>query len=182
MESCALSDGDLIVILRDRVVPDGAEAKCAFEALWGQLESLRIAKPKEGGAFSQATSMSQLRDKKSLGGYGEDMRVLSKRLLLLLETQPVFANEEYAAVVEEIVDAYAENYVVRDSTKEWVFLLNDLIRYFRCLCVNYQWDFQNQHGKWPIRNVKLRHSRLIMYGGLLGLLGESSKERADKVK
>ena len=60
-------------------------------------------------------------------------------------------------------------------------MMNDLMRYFRALCVNYQWDFENDPIKWPIRNVKLRHSRLIMYSGLLFLLGEASKERVDKV-
>ena len=59
--------------------------------------------------------------------------------------------------------------------------MNDLIRYFRSLAVNYQWDFENQVEKWGIRNVKLRHSRLVMYSGLLFLLGEASKEREHKV-
>jgi hypothetical protein len=33
----------------------------------------------------------------------------------------------------------------------------------------------NDYGNWPIRNLKLRHSRLIMYCSLLFALGELSK-------
>ena len=54
-------------------------------------------------------------------------------------------------------------------------LLNDLIHYFRFICINYQSSFDRENEKWPLRNVKLRHSRIVMYMGLLALLGEASK-------
>mgnify|MGYP006430333249 CR=1 FL=1 len=98
-----------------------------------------------------------------------------------METQPVYSNEDYRYIISQVVDRYATGYVKEDSKKEWVFLLNDLIRYFRSLAVNYQSDFENDSFKWLLRNIKLRHSRLIMYSGLLTLIAEGSKERKDKV-
>ena len=69
---------------------------------------------------------------------------------------------------------YSE-YVIGDSDKEFTFLMNDLMRYFRFICVNYQSNFWRQNEQWALRNLKLRHSRIVMYSGLLFLLGEASK-------
>src|SRR5439155_11811704 len=103
----------------------------------------------------------------NVGDPEEPLRVFGKRLLLLLESQPVYDDAAYAALLDDIVERYAAGYVKEDPTKEWTFLLNDLIRYFRSVCVTYQPDFEHEKEKWSLRNVKLRHSRLIMYAGLL---------------
>ena len=176
-----VSDCDLLVVLSDAALKDEAGAKTTYDDVWAVLEPLRFNPPKPTGTFSKPTSIEQLCDKKNIGAANEDMRSFAKRLLLLLETQPVYKADSYAEVMDAVVKSYAEEYVAKDPRKEWGFLINDLIRYFRSLCVNYKWDFENEHGKWPLRNVKLRHSRLIMYGGLLMLLGECSRERQDKV-
>jgi len=176
-----VSDCDLLVVLSDAALNNENEAKPTYERVWDILKPLKLKPPKSTGTFSNPTSIDHLCDKKNIGAASEDMGTFAKRLLLLLETQPVYKPEGYLKVVEAVVKSYAEEYVAKDPRKEWGFLINDLIRYFRSLCVNYQWDFENEHGKWPLRNIKLRHSRLIMYGGLLILLGECSREREDKV-
>jgi hypothetical protein len=178
-----VSDCDLIVVLSDAALKSKNKANATYERVWDVLKPLHLEPPKPTGIFSRPTSIKQLCDKKNIGAADEDMRSFAKRLLLLLETQPVYRPEGYQALVDAVVKSYAEEYVAQDSRKEWSSLINDLIRYFRTLCVNYQWDFENEHGngKWPLRNIKLRHSRLIMYGGLLMLLGECSRERQDKV-
>jgi hypothetical protein len=176
-----VSDCDLVVVLSDAALKSEDEANTTYERVWDVLKPLNLKPPKPTGTFSRPTSIEQLCDKKNIGAAHEDMRSFAKRLLLLLETQPIYKPDGHQAVVNAVVKSYAEGYVANDPRKEWGFLINDLIRYFRSLCVNYQWDFENEHGKWPLRNIKLRHSRLIMYGGLLMLLGECSRERADKV-
>jgi len=177
-----VSDCDLLVVLTEEVRKEEAQAKVVYDAVWAALGPLKLAKPKPKGTFSQPTSLEQLCDKQHVGAANEDMPSFAQRLLLLLETQPVYKPEGYRAAVEAVVNSYAEGYVATDPRKEWAFLINDLIRYFRSICVNYQWDFTNEHGKWPLRNIKLRHSRLIMYGGLLMLLGECSTQRERKVE
>lgn len=179
MEASEESDADLIIIL-DEAVKDPAEAQRLFESVWQSLDKAQIPRPKPEGVFSQPCTLSQICGN-SLGSAGEPLGVFGKRLLLILETQPLYQDEEYENIINSIVTQYARHYVASDARKEWAFMMNDLMRYFRALCVNYQWDFENDPIKWPIRNVKLRHSRLIMYSGLLFLLGEASKERVDKV-
>lgn len=177
MEACSYSDGDLIIILQDGVSREDAQR--AYDRVWGVLDKLNLPRPKPGGVFASPTTLDQLVGS-SLGRADEQLSVVGKRLLVLLESQPVFNDDEYEKVLGGILDRFAKGYVRADPSKEWAFLINDLIRYFRALCVNYQYDFEANPGKWPIRNIKLRHSRLVMYAGLLFLLGEASKERNDK--
>lgn len=181
MEASGQSDADLIIILRDSLNPDSTEASEIYSAVWDHLVELDIERPNPTGVFSQPCTLNQICGD-TVGRADESLGVFGKRLLLLLETQPVLGIEQFNIVLNDIVARYATHYVAEDPKKEWAFLMNDLIRYFRALCVNYQWDFDNRPSKWALRNVKLRHSRLIMYGGLLALLGEASKERVDKVK
>lgn len=174
-----VSDADLIIVLSDNIEPESQEAEEAYKLVWKLLEPLSLDKPKPTGVFAMPTTQKQLIS--NIGKANEGYEVFGKRLLLLLESQPLYKDENYTNLINSIIDRYADKYVKSDSKKEWTLLLNDLIRYFRSLAVNYQWDFDNEVEKWAIRNVKLRHSRLVMYSGLLMLLGEASKERSDKV-
>jgi hypothetical protein len=178
--SPGVSDADLIIVLSDNVEDlDSEEAKNAYDSVWNALAELNILKPKPKGVFAGATTKKELLV--SVGDAEENYGDFGKRLLLLLETQPLYHNENYSELMGIIVDRYAAGYVTEDSKKEWTFLLNDLIRYFRAIAVNYQWSFDKEAEKWPLRNVKLRHSRIVMYSGLLFLLGQASTERQDKV-
>jgi predicted nucleotidyltransferase len=181
MEYAEESDCDLLVVLTEDVRQDRPAAEAAYAQVWEAIKPVAPIPPKPTGTFATPTSEEHLCDKRHVGAAGEDLRELAKRQLLLLETQPVYNDAEYEKLVTGVVGSYAEGYVDKKPAKEWVFLLNDLIRYFRSLCVNYQWDFRTEHVKWPLRNTKLRHSRLAMYSGLLLLLGQGSLEKADKV-
>lgn len=174
-----VSDADLIIVLSNNINLDSDEARQVYDRVWELLEPLKLERPKKTGVFAEPINQKQLLD--SIGKANEGYETYAKRLLLLLETQPLYKNDEYTNLINAIVGRYADKYVKVDSKKEWTLLLNDLIRYFRSLAVNYQWDFDNDLEKWAIRNIKLRHSRLVMYSGLLLLLGEASKLRSDKV-
>ncbi len=189
MEVTEKSDCDLLVVLWDdhlkEAYPDDAtrneassKAQAIYDQIWDCLKPLKLEPPKKTGTFSTPTSEAQLCSKKNVGSSQEDIKALSKRQLLLLESQPVYNPGECEKLTSAVLGSYAKGYVAAEPQKEWGFLINDLVRYFRSLCVNYQWDFNNEHGKWPLRNTKLRHSRLVMFLGLLFLLGECS--RAEK--
>jgi len=174
-----VSDADLIVVLSNNINLESDVAKEAYNSVWEALKSLELPKPNSEGVFAHPTNQEQLLG--SIGKADEKLDVFGKRLLLLLESQPVYREDNYKYTINSIVDSYADKYVKTDSKKEWTLLLNDLIRYFRAITVNYQWTFDQQPEKWTLRNIKLRHSRLVMYSGLLMLLGEASKERQEKV-
>jgi hypothetical protein len=169
-----VSDADLIIVLSNETdLPNKpepeSEAMKAYESVWKAIQPLSIDLPKRTGVFALPTTEKQLLN--NVGKADESLTVFGKRLLLLLETQPVYKDENYTHLINSIVDRYADKYVKIDSKKEWTLLLNDLIRYFRSLAVNYQWDFDKELEKWPLRNIKLRTVGLTC--GMLGWMGQN---------
>jgi hypothetical protein len=180
LEAGPHSDADPIVVLADDL-PARADRAAVMNEVWDLLEPLSLPRPDPAGIFAGPITRAALCDPSSVGRIVEDPGVFGKRIQLLLDTQPIYGSQRYAELVRSIVERYAIGFVARDAGKEWAYLLNDLIRYFRALCVQAQWDFAPAGGGWYWRSSKLRHSRVLLYAGLLFLLGESSKERQDKV-
>src|SRR5439155_17316696 len=92
---------------------------------------------------------------------------LTRRMLLLLESVAVSGQD----VWETCWTAVLERYLARGlkSHRPPRFLLNDLVRYWRTICV----DFEGKHPlggrggdpKWVTRNAKLRTSRKMLFAG-----------------
>jgi hypothetical protein len=173
LEGSRESDADYILVVEDT---EAATISADKDVLQAAIQSHGIAPPNKSGVFSQPRTRSQLLD--PIGKADEKVDELGKRMLLLLESRPIYQPSQFDNLLSEIFSKYA-NYVIDDPDKEYVFLANDLMRYFRYICVNYQASFWRQNEKWALRNLKLRHSRIVMYAGLLFLLGEASKYTGD---
>jgi len=100
--------------------------------------------------------------------------------LFLQELQPVWGEAAFRDLTLQIVRRYASHYVAVDQSKQWTYLLNDLVRYFKSLCQTYMFGEISSDHRWRLRNLKARHSRLLIYVGLLFLLGESSRSSERK--
>ena len=104
-----VSDADLIIVLKDdidlKIENSKAKAKEIHEAVWTILKPLNLEKPKPTGIFSEPTNCNEL--KSDVGDANEPYSVFGKRLLLLLESQPLWNDEEYISLIEQIVDRYA---------------------------------------------------------------------------
>ncbi len=89
------------------------------------------------------------------------------RLLLLLESRPIFNDEFYNDVLYEVVDSYYRDYHDHESDFRPIFIVNDIIRFWKTLCLNYEHkrnrrtEDKKKKGKIHVKNLKLKFSRLL---------------------
>lgn len=176
-DGCPHSDLDIVTIVDNLSTFD----KVGYSEWLDDLcKKVDLQRSNPHGVFADPIEKSTLIA--TAGKMSEDYKDLSRRVLLLLESTWLCNEEGYQDTIAAIIDKYAEDVKVYPR-KNFVFLLNDVIRYFRTICVNYQHSkVMTDYGKWPIRNVKLRHSRVVMYFSLVACIGMLSKyEKDDKI-
>jgi len=105
----------------------------------------------------------------------DDTRNLTRRMLLLLESVAVVGEEVQREAQDRILERYLERH--RRDYRPPRFLLNDVIRYWRTICVDFEGKVAQDAAlkitsdKYVMRNAKLRTSRKMLYAsGLLPVL------------
>ncbi len=175
LEAAKKSDFDFIIISKKGI--NDAQRDEIVQIIKDVTEEKDIKFPNPKGIFSKTFSLDNM--VAALGGTDDTIDLLGQRMLLLMEGRAIYNNELFMGATEEILKKYLE-YVIADPGKEAIVLLNDLIRYFRSICVNYQYTFWHENEKWALRNAKLRHSRIILYAGLLLLIMNVSKKKGKR--
>ena len=117
---------------------------------------------------------------RNIGLEADSNRNLTRRMLLLLESREL-AGEIHREWWLRVLDRYL-NYAVKDFRPPR-FLLNDLVRYWRTIGVDFEGKHRDTRGndpKWVARNAKLRTARKLLFaGGLLPVLLCESRGKSE---
>lgn len=98
--------------------------------------------------------------------------VFTARLLLLLESCPVLGSDVYDRAISDLIGDYWRDYPPNSDGFLPVFLMNDILRFWKTLCLNYEERTgKGRAGKRRLMNYKLKYSRLLTcYSAIVYLL------------
>lgn len=116
---------------------------------------------------------------KATGDSRDDSENLfTARLLLLLESQPLSNDLLYEQAMKNVLENYFRDGKGRRDFRP-LFLLNDILRYWRTLCLNYERD-RALEKRWWKRNLNLKFSRkLTVFSTVLSIVSQQVRTEED---
>jgi hypothetical protein len=104
------------------------------------------------------------------------------RLLLLLESKAIFGESSYQYIRRECVERYWTDFNDHADNFLPAFLVNDILRFWRTLCVNYEAGLTTNPAKRRAKNYKLKYSRLLTcYSAIVGMQAKFQNSRTVSV-
>jgi hypothetical protein len=155
-ELTSQSDDDFLVLVNGAEREDVRPRADELEAVLGVAG--------QTGVFGTTAFCENLVNR--IGLDQDDNSNLTRRMLLVLESVPAVGDDAYRACWERVLDAYLVD-SIRDRHPPR-FFLNDLIRYWRTIGVDFVGKERGEPEKWGLRTAKLRTGRKLLYAsGLL---------------
>jgi len=142
-----------------------------FFSVIRQINSmLDFPPPSKGGKYLVFTPREDLFD---IGSQEEDSKnSYTARMLLLLESKPLYNKQVYDKLIEDVVDQYFIDYPDHTENFNPLYLMNDIKRYWYTLCLNYE-NRRNKNDDRAERyrkRLKLKFARRITCFSMLACL------------
>jgi predicted nucleotidyltransferase len=181
-EASKHSDLDLFII--GTANPDGKRGLSRLDEICLKADLIRAAEDLGYPPFSRDGEFLQHHTAHELvvllGTERDDAdNTLTARLLLLLESKPLFGQDVYDQVISDVVAVYWREFERHRDDFEPGFLANDILRLWRTFCLNYEARPEKAAqdpqavAKRKLKNYKLKHSRLLTcYSAIASLLAE----------
>ena len=151
------SDVDVFIISRSEI--KRVEEYAVYSALIEINEKLGYPEFSNDARYLKIYSLADLIS--ATGSPRDDSENLfTARQLLILESTPLYNEEFFKQILHKILCFYyADDNGERDFKP--IFLLNDILRYWRTLCVNYEQIRRDKDRPWRKKNINLKFSRKI---------------------
>ena len=159
------SDVDLFFLVMD----DEDSAVNQHQSRFRQFlkTELKMKLPARRSVFEKPLAVKQIY---KIGGLNDDNETLTRRMLLLLEGEWVFNERAFHQVRKTLLEKYL--YYELGKDKICLFLLNDIIRYWRTICIDLEHKTHDNGKSRGIRLIKLRFSRMLLYVSGVLTIGE----------
>ena len=112
----------------------------------------------------------------NIGGVDDTNEKITRRMLFFLESVPVGDISTFESLVDGILNRYIADAITDHQLA--LFLLNDIIRYYRTICVDFEFKTEEDKKPWGIRNIKLVFSRKLIYFSGLLICAETAQRSA----
>lgn len=129
-EATARSDIDLFFITLDG---DVCGAKKYQKDFFEILRKQNFILPSSGGIFDHPLDAEEITN---IGGNKDTNINITRRILLLLEGEWIFNKKKFYDIRSEILKTYVPEDIAEDRI--CMFLLSDIIRYWRTVCVDFE--------------------------------------------
>jgi len=162
------SDLDLFTVRQGE--PSNLDAILIRAALVRATRDVGFPEPSNDGQFLATHSADRLID---MMGTPEDdtENTFTARMLMLLESTPVAGAEVYDSIIRRVVDRYWGNTDEHPRDYLPIILLNDIVRYWRILLLNYEAKKSKTFPEQKLRSYKLRFARcMTCYSAIAYLL------------
>lgn len=155
-ETTSGSDVDLFVLYSNG---SEAAARAKQQKYRDVLLQHGIVMPSSGGVFDEPLLKDQLYSR--IGGEDDTNTFITRRMLFLLEGEWIANQAGFEKVRAELIRRYVSDDL--DERKLCKYLLNDIIRYWRTICIDFEFKTADATKPRAIRLIKLRFSRMMLY-------------------
>ena len=132
------------------------------EELWSSAkEGSGLSDPGSSGTFVSNSIINIDEMIRNIGGTDDDNNKFTQRMLVILESTSIGKDALYHNMIEKILERYISDRITNHQLG--LFLLNDIIRYYRTICIDFEFKTIEQSKPWGLRNIKLVYSRKLIY-------------------